>query len=260
MTAPWPFLIVIGALGLAIGSFLNVVIYRVPRDESIVSPGSHCPKCNAPIKGRHNVPVLSWLVLRGRCACCRVRISARYPLVEAATGVLFVAVTMRLGLTLQLPAYLYLAAIGVALTMIDFDVRRLPDSIVLPSYVITILLLVPAGAGGSGWWPAGRALIGMTALLAVYFALALAYPHGLGFGDVKLAGLLGLYLGWLSWGAVLIGVFGGFVLAALSGMAVVASRRAPRVILFGPCLIAAAGLALFVAAPTAGLYGSLLPA
>ena len=102
-----------GLLGLAVGSFLNVVIYRVPRQESIVKPGSHCPRCNEPIKGRHNVPLLSYLVLRGRCHACRSRISPRYPLVEAGTAALFVAITLRFGLTPQLPAYLYLAAVGI---------------------------------------------------------------------------------------------------------------------------------------------------
>ena len=118
---------------------------------------------------------------------------------------------------MQLPAYLYLAAIGVTLAMIDFDVRRLPDSIVLPSYVVSVLLLMPAGAVTGDWWVAARALLGMAALWIIYFVLALAYPNGMGFGDVKLAGLLGLYLGWLGWGALLIGGFGAFVIGGLGG-------------------------------------------
>ena len=103
-----------GVLGLLIGSFLNVVIYRVPRHESLLFPSSHCPDCDSPIKARHNVPVFGWLVLRGKCASCRVPISARYPLVELGTGVLFAAMTLRLGVSAYLPAYLFLAAIGVA--------------------------------------------------------------------------------------------------------------------------------------------------
>src|SRR5918997_2244469 len=107
-------LALVAVLGLAVGSFLNVVIHRVPRDESLIRPGSRCPHCGAAVRNRHNVPVLGWLLLRGRCADCRTRISVRYPLVEAGTAALFVAVAAKLGLTAELPAYLYLAAIGVA--------------------------------------------------------------------------------------------------------------------------------------------------
>jgi len=130
-------LVFVALLGLAIGSFLNVVIYRVPRGESLISPPSHCPSCDRPIRNRHNVPVFGWLALRGRCADCQAPISPRYPLVEAATGLVFVAFAARLyslDLLPALPAYLYFAAIGIALAMIDFDCHRLPNAIVLPSY------------------------------------------------------------------------------------------------------------------------------
>ena len=136
MNTPWPVLVLIGLLGLMIGSFLNVVIYRVPRRESLMFPASRCTSCETPIKPQHNVPVLSWLALRGQCATCRVAISWRYPLVEAATAALFVAITLRFGLSLQLPAYLYLGAVGITLLMIGVDLRQLPNSIVLPSYVV----------------------------------------------------------------------------------------------------------------------------
>jgi leader peptidase (prepilin peptidase)/N-methyltransferase len=259
MTAPWPIVLAIAALGLVIGSFLNVVIYRVPRDESILFPGSHCTSCAAPVKARHNVPVLGWLMLRGRCAVCGSGISIRYPLVEAGTAALFAAITIRFGLSVQLPAYLYLAAIGVTLAMIDFDVRRLPDSIVLPSYVISVLLLMPAGAVTGEWWVATRSLLGMAALWIIYMILALAYPRGMGFGDVKLAGLLGLYLGWLGWSSVLVGTFAGFLLGGVAGAAMMATRRATRksMIPFGPFMLAGAMLAFFAAGPVAGWYGSL---
>jgi leader peptidase (prepilin peptidase)/N-methyltransferase len=260
MNTPWPILLIIGVLGLAIGSFLNVVIYRVPRDESILSPGSHCPRCNVAVKARHNIPVFGWLLLRGRCAACHGRISVRYPLVEAGTAALFVAITLRFGLSAQLPAYLYLAAAGLALALIDFDVRRLPDTIVLPSYVISVLLLMPAGAVTGEWWVAVRALLGMVALWTMYFVIALAYPNGMGLGDVKLAGLLGLYLGWLGWDALLIGGFGAFLLGGAGGAALIAMRRATRksAIPFGPCMIAAAVLAVFVAVPVSSWYAGLV--
>ncbi|MDT4926991.1 MAG: leader peptidase (prepilin peptidase) / N-methyltransferase [Pseudonocardiales bacterium] len=260
MTTPLPIVGLIGLAGLAVGSFLNVVIYRVPRHESIVFPASHCPECSEPIKARHNVPVLSWVALRGRCHACKGRISRRYPLVEAGTAVLFAAVTLRFGVSLQLVAYLYLVAIGVVLAMIDFEVRRLPDSITLPSYVVSVLLLMPAGAVDGDWMGAGRALAGMVALLALFFALAIAYPNGLGTGDVKLAGLVGLYLGWLSWNAVFLAAIGSILIAGAAGSAAVATKHATRnlAVPLGPCLIGAAGLALFVAAPVASWYGSLI--
>jgi leader peptidase (prepilin peptidase)/N-methyltransferase len=249
-----------GALGLAVGSFLNVVIYRLPRAESLLRPGSHCPHCRAAVKPRHNVPVLGWLVLRGRCADCRRAIGVRYPLVEAGTAVLFIAVTARFGLTLALPAYLYLAAVAVALAAIDLDVRRLPNAIVLPSYPVCALLLAPAVAAHRDWSSAARGLAAMAVLWTFYFALAFVYPGGMGFGDVKLAGLLGLYLGWLGWSSVLIGAFAGFLLGGLAGVALLVTgrARAKTAIPFGPPMLAGAMLALFAAGPVAGWYGSLL--
>lgn len=248
--------------GLAVGSFLNVVIHRVPRGESLLRPGSHCPQCTMPIAARHNVPVLGWLALRGSCAGCRQPIAARYPLVEGGTAALFVAVAARFGAAPELPAYLYLAAVAVALALIDLDVRRLPDAIVLPSYLVGALLLIPAAAAHGDWWPVGRGLLAMAALWAGYLGLTLLYPGGMGFGDVKLAGLLGLYLGWLGWNAVWIGAFAGFLLGGLAGGGLLLARRATRrtAIPFGPAMLAGALLALFVAGPVAAWYGSLLTA
>lgn len=251
----------IGVFGLLVGSFLNVVIYRVPRDESLISPGSHCPSCQMEIKPWHNVPVFGWLFLRGRCAGCKTHISVRYPLVEAGTALLFVGMAMRFGISLQLPAYLYLAAVAVALGLIDFDVRRLPDSIVLPSYVVAVLLLLPAGAGGVDF-RAGRGLIAMLLVLFIYFALALAYPYGLGFGDVKLAGVLGLYLGWNSWGSVVVGTIAGLAIAALvSAVLLLFGRDGERRlhIPFGPYLLSGAFLSLFAAAPITAWSSSFMP-
>lgn len=260
MIAPWVSDALIGVLGLLVGSFLNVVVYRVPRKESIVSPGSRCPSCTVAIKGRHNVPVLSWLVLRGRCHACQAPISVRYPLVEAGTGLLFAALAAHFGLSPQLPAYLYLGAVGIALALIDFDVRRLPDSIVMPSYVVGVLLLMPAGAENLDRGGIDRAFAGMVALLALYFALALAYPNGLGFGDVKLAGLIGFYLGWLSWNALFLTAVGGLLIAAAGGTYAIATGRGTRnlAVPLGPCLVAAAVLSLFLAAPLSAWYGSLI--
>ena len=249
----------VALLGLAVGSFLNVVIHRVPRGESVVHPGSHCPACGNAVRTRHNVPVLGWLLLRGRCADCRTPISARYPLVEAGTAALFVAVAARFGFSWELPAYLYLAAISVALAAIDLDVMRLPDTIVLPSYAVALLLLAPAVIAEQSWSAAVRGLLAAAVLYVGYLLLA-AMPRGMGGGDVKLAPLLGFYLGWLGWSSVAIGAFAAFVLGGLAGAALMLLRRADRKsrIPFGPYMLAGAFLAVFAGAPIAEWYSSLL--
>jgi len=255
-----PLVVACAVLGLLVGSFLNVVVWRVPRGESVVSPPSACPGCGHAIRPRDNVPVVSWLVLRGRCRDCGATISARYPLVELATGALFALTAWRVGPTWALPAYLYLAAIAVALTLIDIDVRRLPNSIVLPSYVVAaLLLLLPAAATGD-WQAYLRALLGAAVLFAGYFALAFAYPAGMGFGDVKLAGVLGLYLGWLGWGELAVGAFLGFLLGGVWGVALLLARRAGRksAIPFGPFMLGGALLAVFVGEAVSQAYVDVL--
>lgn len=249
----------VGVLGLAVGSFLNVVIHRVPRDESLIRPGSHCPHCAAAVRNRHNVPVLGWLMLRGRCADCRAPISVRYPLIEAGTAVLFIAVAARFGWSWALPAYLYLAAAAIALAAIDLDVMRLPDKIVLPSYSIAPALFIPAAVAGQSWDAVIRSLIGAALFYALYLLLAVL-PKGMGGGDVKLAPILGLYLGWLSWSAVAVGLFAGFLLGGVVGVALIATGVAGRKsrIPFGPYMLAGAFLAVFAAGPIAQWYSDLL--
>ena len=257
---PEPMLLgVLGLLGLAVGSFLNVVIYRVPRDESLVKPGSHCPSCGHAVRNRHNVPVLGWLLLRGRCADCAAPIGVRYPLVEAGTAVLFVAVAARFGFSWELPAYLYLAAVAVALAVIDLDVMRLPDKIVLPSYGVALVLLAPAVIAEHSWTAAARGLAAAALLYGFYWILAVL-PKGMGGGDVKLAPLLGLYLGWLGWSSVAVGAFAGFLLGGLAGAVLLSLKLATRKsrIPFGPYMLAGAFLAVFAAGPIAHWYSSLL--
>ena len=254
-----PLLCAVALLGLAVGSFLNVVIHRVPRGQSLARPGSRCPHCGSAVRNRHNVPLLGWLMLRGRCADCGTPISVRYPLVEAGTAALFVAVTARFGWSPELPAYLYLASIAVALAAIDVDVMRLPDRIVLPSYFVALILLVPAALAGDGPSVAVRGLAAAAAVYALYFVLG-RYPKGMGGGDVKLAPLLGFYLGFLGWSSVAVGVFAGFLLGSLVGVALLATRRAVRGsrVPFGPSMLAGAFLAVFAAAPITHWYTSLL--
>jgi leader peptidase (prepilin peptidase)/N-methyltransferase len=239
--------VAIGVLGLLIGSFLNVVIHRVPAGESVVHPRSRCPGCGTELAARDNVPVLSWLLLRGRCRTCGTRISARYPLVELGTAVLFGVVAWWCGPTWALPAYLYLAAISVALSAIDLDVKRLPDAIVLPSYVVAlVLLLLPAVLDG-GWGHYRTALLTGLGLFAFYFLLAFIYPAGMGFGDVKLAGVLGIYLGWAGWQLAVLATFVAFLLGAVIGLVVMVRSGQGRKtkVPFGPFMVIGTWVALF---------------
>lgn len=245
-----------GALGLAVGSFLNVVAYRLPIGVSLVSPPSACPGCGSAIRPYDNIPVLSWLVLGGRCRDCREPISWRYPLVEAATGALFIVVavtflpafatTAPVPAALTLIAFLYLAAISVALAVIDVDTHTLPNRIVLPAYLVGGTLL---GAALVLEGDAGRLLsaaVGCASAFLLYLVLALARPGGMGFGDVKLAGVLGLYLGSLGWAQLAVGIFAAFVLGGVFGIVLTLTRRASRSsgIPFGPWMLAGAWLGI----------------
>ena len=246
-------------LGLAVGSFLNVVVWRVPRGESVVRPPSACPGCAQPVRPRDNVPVAGWLLLKGRCRDCAAPISPRYPLVELGTAALFAVLAVRLGLDPVLPAYLYLAAVGLALALIDLDHHRLPDVLTLPSYPVAVLLLGLAVLAGSQSGSLTRALLGGAAMYAVYFALCLAHPAGMGFGDVKLAGVLGLYTGWLGWGSWAVGLFLGFLLGGVFGIALIAAGRGGRKtrVPFGPFMLLGVLLAVLVGERLAAGYLSL---
>lgn len=240
-----------GMLGLLIGSFLNVVVWRVPRGESVVRPRSACPRCGHRIRAWDNVPVLSWLVLRGRCRDCRAPISARYPLVEAGTAVVFAVLAWSTGWSWALPAVLYLGASAVALALIDLDVRRLPDALVLPAYpVLGVLLLLASWSpgGASDWGALLRAAAGGVVLLLGYTAIVLVRPGGMGLGDVKLSGVLGMALAWWGWGAFVVGAFAGFVLGGAYAAVLMVAGRARRGtgIPFGPWMLLGALLGVTV--------------
>jgi len=253
--------VLLAVLGLAVGSFLNVVAYRVPLGLSVVSPPSSCPGCGHEITARDNIPLMSWLMLRGKCRHCAEPISPRYIVVEALTGAAFVAValyllpdvltadTVRAGVaaSLVLVAFLYLAAITVALTAIDLDVHRLPNRIVLPSYAVGAVLLSAAAIVGGDLEAGARAAAGAGILAVFYLVLALAKPGGMGLGDVKLAGVLGLYLGYLGWAPLIAGAFGAFLLGGLFAVGVLIVRRGGRGpgIPFGPWMFAGAWLGIF---------------
>lgn len=248
--------ILCGIAGLLIGSFLNVVVWRVPRGQSVVRPASACPSCHVPIRARDNLPVAGWLVLRGRCRDCHEPISSRYPIVELATGVLFAVLAVRFGFDPVLPAFLYLGAVGLALALIDLDTRRLPNALTLPSYPVGIVLLGAAALVSHDLGDLVRALLGMVALYSVYFALVFAYPAGMGFGDVKLAGVLGLFLGWLGWDIWAVGLFLGFVVGGVVGISLMMAGRAGRksAIPFGPFMVTGALTAVVVGQPIAHVW------
>jgi leader peptidase (prepilin peptidase)/N-methyltransferase len=242
--------------GALLGSFLNVVIWRVPRKESVVRPRSRCPHCEHEIRGHDNIPVVSWLMLRGRCRDCAGPVSARYPLVELLTAALFGLLGWHFGFHLVLVAYLYLAAVSVALALIDIDLKKLPDVLTLPSYPIGAVLLAVGALGAHQPWDLARAAIGGAALWLLYAVLWFIYPKGMGRGDVKLAGVLGMYLGFLGWGTLAVGAFFGFVFGGIFGIALMVVNRANRKskIPFGPFMIAGALVAVFFGEHLAHAY------
>ena len=247
-------------LGLFVGSFLNVVIYRVPAGESVVKPRSRCPRCGKQIGSIDNIPVISWLILRGKCRHCSLPISIRYPAIELATGLLFGAMGWWLGPSWQLPAYLYLAAIGICLSMIDLDTRRLPNAIVLPSYVVALALLCLPAFLDDRWADLGRSVLGALIAFAVYFGLAMIYPTGMGFGDVKFAGVLGMYLGWVGWASLAVGIFAAFVVGAIVGIGLMVGRHGGRktAIPFGPFMFIGALIGLWMGPSVLTWYAGIV--
>lgn len=304
MTSPDPTIVLLavgglaGVFGLVIGSFLNVVAYRVPAGISLLRD-SRCPRCDAPVRWWQNVPVVSWVALRGRCGSCRTPISRRYPLVEALTGLLFAGLAlgwfvatdrMHATASVALPsitsfddalaafgtadgyagplvaqlcvlgAYLWFVAAGVVQTLIDLDTRRLPHVITDTSLLVMIGLLVAACALGADWWALARAGAGLLVLYVFYGIIRLIRPDGMGGGDVRLAALVGLALGWLGWGALIVGGFAAFVLGGLFGIALLFSRRAGRrsAIPFGPWMILGSWLGIAVGNAIGDWYVTLL--
>lgn len=241
-------LLLIGAAlyGTAIGSFLNVVIYRVPPGLSVVRPPSACPECGHQIETRDNIPVISWLLLRRRCRNCRALISARYPLVEVLTGLVWVAVALRFGWSWTLPAELVLVTGLIALAFIDFDHLKLPRVIVWPLGVTVLALLVLAAGIQGTWHRLLVAVICAAVEFAVLFGINFASPRALGFGDVRLGPVIGLALGWLGWRYAFWGFLAANILGVIVGMGLIAARKAGRKtpVPYGVFLAAGALLAL----------------
>jgi leader peptidase (prepilin peptidase)/N-methyltransferase len=233
--------IVLAALGgLIVGSLLNVVAHRLPRGESLVRPRSRCPQCGAQLRAVDQIPVVSWLALRGRCHCCGAAISARYPLVELATAGLYAAVVATQDDAARMVLGLLLVTALVPITLIDLDHRIIPNRITGPAAIAAVLAIAAldldflpealiAGAAGGGF----------------FLIAALLYPRGMGMGDVKLAGVLGLYLGRAVAAAILIALVAGVAL----GAAIVARKGAEgrkTAVPFGPFLALGGMVAFFV--------------
>jgi leader peptidase (prepilin peptidase) / N-methyltransferase len=243
--------IVLAALGgLIIGSFLNVVVYRLPRGESLAHPPSRCPSCGAPVKPYDNVPVVSWLLLRGRCRACGAAISARYPAVEALTGALYALVTWaRWDDASGIALGIVLVTVLVPVALIDLEHRIIPNRITAPAAVIALAIGLAldmdfvveqliAGAAAGGFF-----------LLA-----AIAYPRGMGMGDVKLAGVMGLYLGRGVGLAVLVGLVAGVLVGAIIIARVGAKEGRKTAVPFGPFLALGGLIAIFAGDSVADAY------
>jgi leader peptidase (prepilin peptidase) / N-methyltransferase len=235
--------------GLIVGSFLNVVAYRLPLGESLVLPGSHCPSCNVPIKPYDNVPVLGWLLLRGHCRSCRTPISARYPLVEALTAALAVATVLIKHSASDIALGLVLVAVLVPVALIDFDRRIIPNKITLPAAIAAVAIGLALAPG-----KVPEQLIAGAAAGGFLLVFALAYPQGMGMGDVKLAAVLGLFLGRSAAVAVLVGVLTGALLGAAMMARLGVARGRKTAIPFGPFLALGGIVALFAGPAIVHLY------
>ena len=244
--------------GLAVGSFLNVVIYRLPREESVAWPASHCTTCDRPLSWYENIPVVSWTVLRGRCRTCRSRISIQYPIVELITGALFAGAYVAFGLTPLLPVRILFACAMIVLFAIDLEHQILPNEITLPGVAIGFLCahFVPPG------WESS--LIGLLAGGLFPFLVAEAYlrirkREGMGMGDFKMLAMVGAFLGWpLVWVTLILACLLGIV---IGGGALVASRRGMATrIPFGTFIAVAALMCSYFERPTLAMYDGALQA
>ncbi len=229
-------------VGTILGSFLNVVIYRLPRGLSLARPGSHCPHCHTPIRPQDNIPLLSFLALRGRCRACRAPIGWRYPLVEAVSGGLLAGLWLRfapLGAWVPLATGALFALMLVAVFFIDLDHQIVPNAITYPGLVAGLLLAIPQGRAVSSLLTAAGAG-------AVFLMIALVSRGGMGGGDIKLAAMMGAFLGWPATAVAVLLAFGA---GATAGVLLIAAKRRSRKdpIPFGPSLAAGGVIALFAA-------------
>jgi leader peptidase (prepilin peptidase)/N-methyltransferase len=238
------------AFGLIIGSFVNVVAYRLPARTSLSKPGSHCPSCATPIKPYDNIPVLSWLLLRGHCRGCKAPIAKRYPLVEALTGVLFAAVVaVHYSDVPSLVLGLVLIAFLVPIALIDLDSQIIPNRLTLPAAVIAVVLGTVLDPGGE----VERLIAGAGAGLVLGLP-ALLHPKGMGMGDAKLVAVLGLYLGAsvapAFFIALIVGMAGGVAIMMRKGAQAGRKTRVP----FGPFLALGGVVGVLAGSELVALY------
>ncbi len=238
-----------GVIGAIFGSFLNVVVYRLPRHESVVTPGSHCPGCGAAVKPYDNIPVLSWLLLRGHCRSCGTAISVRYPLVEFATGALCLAVVVPSYSAARTALGLGLILLVVPIALIDLETRLIPNRLTLPGAVLALALGLALDPSGEPTRLIAAAAAGGFLLIA-----ALAYPGGMGMGDVKLAGMMGLFLGSAVAPAVLVALLSGTAVGAVIIARKGASAGRKTAVPFGPFLALGAIVAIFAGPSLVHVY------
>jgi len=229
-------IVLIFILGLIVGSFSNVCIYRIPRNESIVYPASHCPKCRSNISPKDNIPLLSYILLKGRCRNCKSKISIQYPVVEFLTGFIYLIIYLIYGLSIQTLIYIILSSALIIIAFIDLNEQIVPDVISLPGIVLGLILsffvsyisFVNSALG---------VLVGGGIILIIGLAgSAIFKKEAMGGGDVKLAAMIGAFLGWRY---IIISLFLGFFLGALAGIILILSKIKSRedVVPFGPFIV-----------------------
>jgi leader peptidase (prepilin peptidase) / N-methyltransferase len=245
--------------GLAMGSFVTVLVHRVPRKESIVAPRSRCPSCGVEIRSRDNIPVLSYVLLLGRCRSCGARISPGYPLLELATAGLFAGAVLRFESLYTAVVLALFFVVLVAVAVIDVSHRIVPNRIVYPSLVAFAVLVVIGSVWGNDLDLVGAG-IGFLAYGGALLLVAIVSPGGMGMGDVKLAALIGLVLGALGLRYVAVAAGIGILAGGLGAVVLLVFARASRkqAIPFGPYLALGAILAAFLAPPIASWYTVLV--
>jgi len=254
--------VVLFIVGLAVGSFLNVCIWRLPRGESIISPLSHCPHCGQPIPVRDNIPLLSYLILRGNCRYCGEKISLQYPLVELVTAVLFVLVFLKHGLSWGLVSSLFFISVLLLVAVIDLKHQIIPNKVILPALAVQFILILAPFIYLTELREvlphlAGFFIGGGTLLIAALVSPLVFGKEGMGGGDIKLGAFIGLTLSWY----VLVALFVGFLTGALVGLTLIALKRKTRkdLIPFGPFLSLGGLVALFLGPQIFLFYLGLLP-
>jgi leader peptidase (prepilin peptidase)/N-methyltransferase len=252
---PVAYLVLLGLFGLAVGSFLNVVIVRLPDGDSLLHPPSRCPQCETPIAARDNIPVLSWVLLRGRCRGCGEPIPAGYPLVEVANAVLWVVAGVRFGMSWALLPMLLLFSTLLAQSVIDLELYRLLDKITFPVLGVSFALIAVASALEGDASRVGLAVAGAFGYFLFLGIPAMIMPRGMGLGDVKLALLLGLFLGWVHPLLILFSLILACLLGIVVGLAVFAARRGKsEPFPFGPWLALGCIAALVFSRPLLDVY------